>query len=393
MDRRSKYLTAPIDPDRLAGALRPLGTSTMLPREAYVDTTVFDWEQEHFFGGGWMCVGQSQQVARPGEQRAEPAGKNSVLLVRSHDGTLRAFANACRHRGHELLSSGSVAQRNSIVCPYHSWTYSLAGQLRVATGFEGCSDFRTEDWGLMELPVAEWHGLIFVDTSGQANPLVDSLRDLDRLIAPWEPERLVIAGRHTHEVAANWKVLTENYHECYHCPIVHPELCRVSPSASGGCYRPEGAWAGGWMNLRDGMTTMSMDGGSRGVPLRGLDATGLRTVLYVSIFPNVLLHCQPDYVETDRLVPIAADRTMVECTWAFAPEVSSGGSFNPGYAIEFWKLINGQDRAICESVQRGLSAPSTAPGPLSPEEDESVYHFVTMIARAYLGQQIWTSLT
>ena len=173
------------------------------------------------------------------------------------------------------------------------------------------------------------------------------------------------AGRHRYDAAANWKILTENYHECYHCPSIHPELCRVSPPRSGENYAADGTWIGGWMDLRDGMATMSLDGSSAGVPLRGLDAQGLRTVIYVNIFPNVLLSLHPDYVMTHRLIPVAADRTTIECTWAFAPEAMARPDFDPGYAVEFWDITNQQDWAACESVQRGLTSPHACPGPLS----------------------------
>src|ERR1700722_10051845 len=126
--------TAPVDTAALAAALRPFSASTMLPSAAYVDPAVFAWEQRHFFGGGWTCVGFSSLVAERGDQRAEPAGHGSVLLTRGNDGVLHAFANFCRHRGHELLAAGETTRRNTVICPYHSWTYDLDGALRFATG-------------------------------------------------------------------------------------------------------------------------------------------------------------------------------------------------------------------------------------------------------------------
>ncbi|HEY7146984.1 MAG TPA: aromatic ring-hydroxylating dioxygenase subunit alpha [Streptosporangiaceae bacterium] len=384
-----RYPVAPVDPAGLADALKPFGASRMLPVAAYLDPAVFAWEQQHFFGGGWNCVALSAQVAEPGDQLAASTGQGSVLLARAGDGVLHAFANTCRHRGHELLACGAATRRNAIVCPYHSWTYSLSGGLRAATGFKGAAGFDPAQWGLAGLAVTEWHGLVFVDGSdGLAPPLEPCLAELDKLVAPYEPERLVLAGRHSYEAAANWKILTENYHECYHCPMIHPELCRVSPPRSGENYPPQDAWVGGWMDLRDGMATMSLDGTSAGVPLRGLDATGLRTVIYLNVFPNVLLSLHPDYVMTHRLTPLAADRTMIECTWAFAPEAAARPGFDPGYAVDFWDITNRQDWAACESVQRGLSSPHARPGPLSPDED-AVYQFVTTVARGYLGQPAW----
>ena len=343
----------------------------MLPRAAYVDPEVFAWEQRHFFGSGWLCVGRAGQLANPGDQRAEQVGAGSILLVRGDDGILRAFANTCRHRGHELLPCGSAANHGVIICPYHSWTYSLSGGLRAAAGFKNKPGFDASGWGLTELPAQEWHGLVFVDGSGKAAPIEESLGALAELVRPYEPERLVTAGRHDYEVAANWKILTENYHECYHCTAIHPELCRVSPPRSGENYAAPGTWVGGWMDLREGAQTMSLDGRSGGVPLRGLDATGLRTVIYVNIFPNVLLSLHPDYVMTHRLTPLAATRTRIECTWAFAPESVDRPGFDPGYAVDFWDITNQQDWRACESVQRGLASEHARPARCRPRRTRS----------------------
>ena len=379
------FSPVPLSPADVAGSLRPFGRSRMLPPAAYADPAVFEWEQRHFFGGGWLCAGRSDQLPEAGDQRAESVGRDSVLLVRGEDGRLRAFANTCRHRGHELLPCGATARQQVIICPYHSWTYSLGGELRAAAGYKNQPGFEAGQWGLTELPVAEWHGLVFVDGSGTAPPLEDALGTLAERIAPYEVGRLVVAGQHDYDARANWKILSENYHECYHCSTIHPELCRVSPPKSGENYPVTGAWVGGWMDLRDGMATMSLDGRSHGVPLRGLDPAGLRTVIYAQIFPNVLVSLHPDYVMVHRLIPLAADRTRIECTWAFAPESLSQPGFDPGYAVEFWDLTNRQDWRACESVQRGLSLPHAKAGPLSPDED-GVYLFVTMVARGYLGQ-------
>jgi Rieske 2Fe-2S family protein len=380
------YTPAPVDPVELAAALRPFGESRMLPRAAYTDPAVFEWERRNFLGGGWMCVARGGQLPAPGAQLAVGIGSGGVLLTRGEDGVVRAFANTCRHRGHELLPCGSSATGKAIVCPYHAWAYELSGELRGAPGFRDTPGFNPAAWPLRQMPAAEWHGLVFIDGSGgAAGPL--PLDALAGVVAPYEPERLVTVAEHSYDAAANWKILTENYHECYHCSAIHPELCRVSPPHSGENYASSGSWIGGWMSLRDGAATMSLDGHSGGVPLRGLSGDELRTVVYIAIFPNVLLSLHPDYVMTHRLVPLAADRTLIECTWAFAPEALERPGFDPAYAVDFWDLTNRQDWAACESVQRGLSSPLASPGPLAPDED-AVYAFVTTVARGYLGQRV-----
>src|SRR5215469_14082196 len=184
MVSQPRFPPAPLDPAGLADSLRPFGESRMLPRAAYVDPAVFEWEQKHFFDGGWTCVGFAAELSNPGDQRAVPIGAGSVLLSRDEDGQLHAFANTCRHRGHELLPCGGSAQGKSIVCPYHSWTYELDGGLKAAKGFKGTRGFDDGIWGLTALPVTDWHGLIFVDGSGTSVPMESALAELDQLVAP-----------------------------------------------------------------------------------------------------------------------------------------------------------------------------------------------------------------
>ncbi len=259
-----------------------------------------------------------------------------MLLARGTDGTVRAFANTCRHRGHELLGIGEETTRRTVLCPYHAWTYDLDGTLRVAPGFREHTDFRPGEHGLVELPLESWHGFLFVNGSGDAPPFAEHVGALDDLVAPYRPERLVPLVSHDYDLDCNWKVILENYHECYHCPLIHPELCQVSPPASGDNFELDGAWVGGTMDLKDHAATMSLDGHSDGVPIPGLDGERLRTVAYLGLFPNLLLSLHPDYVMTHLVEPLAADRSHVICTWYFPPEATEQPGFDPGYAVDFW---------------------------------------------------------
>ena len=376
----------PFDPVDLEPALQPFGQSRMLPRDAYTSPRVFAFEQERFFAGSWTCVGREGDLEATGAQRAVRVGGAGVLLVRGADGRVRAFANTCRHRGHELLGVGEQTTRRTVLCPYHAWTYDLDGSLRVAPGFRDHTEFRPGEHGLVELPLESWHGFLFVNGSGDAPPFAEHVGALDDLVAPYRPERLVPLATHSYDLACNWKVVLENYHECYHCPLIHPELCQVSPPASGDNFELDGAWVGGTMDLKDHAATMSLDGHSDGVPIPGLDAERLRTVAYLGLFPNLLLSLHPDYVMTHLVEPLGPDLSHVVCTWYFPPEATERPGFDPAYAVEFWDRTNRQDWAACESVQRGMASPHFQPGPLAPAED-AVYHVVTMIARAYLGER------
>jgi Rieske 2Fe-2S family protein len=227
----------------------------------------------------------------------------------------------------------------------------------------------------VELPVAAWQGWLFVNALGAAPPFASYLGALDDLVRPYRCEELTLGARHRYEIAANWKLVVENYHECYHCPLIHPELCRVSPPASGDNWDLPGAWVGGSMDLRDHADTMSFDGSGTGVFIEGAPRG---TVRYVALFPNLLVSAHPDYVMTHRLVPIAPGRTEIECGWYFPDGVA-----DPSYAVDFWDVTNRQDWTACESVQRGVSSPHFRPGPLAPNED-AVYQWVSLVARAYL---------
>ena len=379
----------PIAREILAPSLAPFGRSSTLPAEAYTAESVLRWEQEHFFDRGWVCVGRADGLGETGDQRAVPLGRESVLLVRGEEGTLRAFYNVCRHRGHELLPVGGEACGKFVRCPYHAWAYGLDGELRGAPGFGKVGgDFQREGRSLVPMRVVEWHGWLFANASGDAPEFEEHAGNLGELLRNHTRDGLAVAARHDYEVAANWKILAENYHECYHCSSIHPELCQVSPPNSGGDnLEPEGAWIGGPMDLYDGVETMSLDGRSHAPNLPGLADGQDRKVYYFQLFPNFLVSLHPDYVMTHRLTPLAPDRTHVECEWLFSREAVETEGFDPSYASDFWDVTNRQDWHACESVQRGAASRGYRRGPLSPRED-AVYQLITMVAKGYLEGRV-----
>ena len=366
------------DVDTLRAALgtRGDGPPRMMPALAYTSDEVLAWERRHVFAGTWTCLGRLDELlppaadgAKPVLQRAVVVGDVSTLLVRDGE-VLRMFANTCRHRGHELLAVDETSDRQSVLCPYHAWTYRLDGSVLAAPGFREVDGFAVEEHTLVELPVEVWAGWVFGHAlhplgSPDVPSFAEHLGDFRRVVDPYDPASLRLADRHSYEVAANWKVVAENYHECYHCPLIHPELCQVTPPTSGDNYDLPGAWVGGSMVLRDGMATMSLTGESGGNPLPGVSPTAVE---YVHLLPNLLVSAHPDYVMAHRLVPLAPGRTWVECSWYLLPD-ADGRVPDATYAVEFWDLTNRQDWAACESVQRGLASPHFRPGPFAPNED------------------------
>jgi Rieske 2Fe-2S family protein len=376
--------SSPVPPALLEPVLaEELPAARTLPPQAYTSREVFAWEQEHFFEGSWVCVGRADGLAETGDQRALRIGGEGVLLVRGDDGALIALSNVCRHRAHELLQAGMSRNATVIKCPYHAWVYDLAGQVSAAPRFHDVPGFDRSAFRLIRLRVEEWQGWIFVNASGDAPDLAEHVGNLTRLLDPWLPARLFTAARQRYTVRANWKTITENYHECYHCSSIHPELCRVTLLDSGRNVEHTGAWVGGSMRLRDHTATMSLTGESGGVAMPGLTGDQTREIHYYGLFPNLLLSMHPDYVLTHRLEPIGPDETVVECEWLFPPEARDVDGFDPTYAVEFWDLTNQQDWAACESVFRGLSSRGARQGPFTWSEDE-VQLFMAMVARGYV---------
>jgi Rieske 2Fe-2S family protein len=373
----------PLDRAALERVLRPAGAGRLLPQEAYTSEAVLQWEQRHLFEASWVCVGRADDLTRPGDQRGVRIGRNGLLLVRGADSVLRAFYNVCRHRAHELLQAGECTNDRLLRCPYHGWSYELDGRLHPSVKASHAPGFDPAGEGLVPARVEVWHGFVFLNASGDAPPFPEWVGDLEELARPYRTERLRVGASHAYEIAANWKLAIENYDECYHCPRIHPELCRVSPPESGHNNPRRGAFMGGPMDLLPHAETMSMDGKSRGIPLPGLEGSLLREVHYYSLVPNLLLSYHPDYVMTHRMEPRGPERTFIECQWLFPPEALERPGFDPGYAVEFWDTTNRQDWRAIESVQRGIASRGYFPGTLTPDED-AVHQFLSRLARAYL---------
>jgi Rieske 2Fe-2S family protein len=306
--------------------------------------------------------------------------------VRGRDDVLRAFHNVCRHRGSTLIDAAQDGGTGHVVrfqCPYHAWIYDLDGSLKRAPHTDELTDFAAADNELLPVRVETWAGFVFVNLDRDAAALVDYLADFPAAISDYPLSRLRRARRIEYDVAANWKVVGENYSECYHCPGVHPQLNRLSPYDRGRNLKSNGPWAGGWMELVDDADTMSVDGGANGrPPLAGIDGDKLRRVYYFVVWPNLLLSLHPDYVMTHQVWPIDAERSRVVCDWLFDPQTMALPDFDPSDAIDFWDLTNRQDWAVCERQQIGTRSRAYVAGRYSLMED-MVHAFDLMVADGY----------
>lgn len=346
-----------------------------LPREMYVDEAAWRAERDAVLFGEWFCVGRQDALglAVPSRVVAVDVAGESVLVTSDEHGVLHASYNVCRHRGSQILpptspgGSPSACQASALRCPYHSWTYDLHGRLLKAPHAD-VDD--TAAFSLNPIGVETWGGFVFVHLSPeQARPLAESVAHAEGTLANYGLADLVVGATFSYDVAANYKVLLENYNECYHCGPVHPELCRLVPSFAGG--GDDLDWEAG-IPHREGAWTFTTTGTTERAPLPGLDADERTRHKGDLVYPNLMLSASADHVAAFLLLPHAPDRTTVECSLLFSRDAADGAEFDPSDAGDLWDLVNRQDWAVCEGVQRGMSSRSYRHGWFAPMEDDSL---------------------
>lgn len=354
--------------DDLAETRKPFAEARTLPAAAYVSQEVFRLEQEVLFSRSWLCAGRTADVPDPGDYFLREVSGDSVCITRAADGRIHAFYNVCRHRGSRLLDQQAGHGLKKILCPYHAWTYDLDGSLQQAPGMDDY--IRRGGFSLIPVALGLYQGFIFINLDASAEPLDRYLADLPDLTR-FHMADLVCGRRLEYEVAANWKLVCENYSECYHCPGAHPQLVRISDLIGRSERRQEigRCFNGGPMLMRPGVETMSMSGKSTVPGIPGLSADDHRYVYYYVVYPNLLLSPHPDYVLTHTAWPVAPDRTRIICEWLFTREAVRGPSFDPADMVEFWDVTNRQDWRLCERAQAGAGSRGFRPGPYQPVED------------------------
>ncbi len=386
----------PVSAAEVAAVRQPVDHASLLPARVFHDAGVFSFEQERWFATTWLCVGRTDDAEKPGNYFLAQVAGEGVIVVRDRSGSLRAFHNVCRHRGSTLVDAPPRGAGGSLVriqCPYHAWIYDLDGSLRRAPHTEKISDFAAADNGLFPIQLDTWQGFVFVNLDAQAPPLLDYLADLPAAVASYPIGALRRARRIEYDVAANWKVVGENYSECYHCPGVHPQLNRLSPYDRGRNLESKGPWAGGWMELVDDATTMSTDGASHGrPPLAGIGEDNRRRVYYIVLWPSLLLSLHPDYVMTHQVWPLDAEHSRIVCDWLFDPATMALPAFDPSDAVDFWDLTNRQDWEVCERQQVGTASRAYVPGRYSLMED-MVHAFDLMAADRFADDGVTTRFT
>jgi Rieske 2Fe-2S family protein len=354
-----------------------------LPRDHYLAPAPFDQEKERIFFAQWFCVGREEEIPNARDYLLLEVAGESVLLVRTREGRLVGHYNVCRHRGSQLVlgvdpkplatatpgPSGSFS--SGIRCPYHAWTYNLDGSLRTAPFLEEGDQFCKEDLPLHAVGVSCWGGFVFLNLAPEnGETLAGQLGGAPERIRRYPLAELRIARRIRYKVAANWKVLLENYNECYHCGPVHPELCRIVPA-----FRQKGGMDLDWdrgVPHREGAWTFTLSGTTSRAPFPGLDQDELVRHKGELMYPNLMLSLSAEHAAAFTLWPHDPGHTTVLCDFLFHPAEMAKPEFDPMDAVEFWDLTNRQDWVICESVQRGMGSRVFQRGFYAPMESLSL---------------------
>ena len=324
-------VVGPLTADEVASVRRPYRAASLLPGRAYHDRGIFDYERENWFRRDWVCIGRVEDAA-DGEV-ATSVGGVPVLLERA--------------------GSGLVAHR--------------------------------ADDGRAPIRIETWQGFVFASLAGDRPPLLEWLGDLPGHLERFEFATLRRGRRAVYDVAANWKLIAENYSECYQCPGVHPQLNRLTPYDVGADYDTVGAWQGGWMELRPGFETMALDGGHRvGPAMCGMNPVDERRIDYLVVWPLLFLSVHPDYLLVHYLEPLEPGRTRITCDWMFEPSTMAEPDFDPSAAVDFWDVTNRQDWHVCELQQIGTASAGFRAGRFANNEP-SVHAFDLMCVDRYEG--------
>jgi Rieske 2Fe-2S family protein len=360
----------------LTTTCRSLDGARTLPSAVFTQRRIHDLEQRKLFASHWLAVACVAEFEEAGSFVTKEVAGERILIVRDEAGALHAFFNVCRHRGARLVDEASGRLRSGIACPYHAWVYGFDGRLRRAP--QMVIDADSDDLGLVTIPLVVREGFVFVQLDRQST-LEPALPDLKR----FDLGALVRVAQLEYEVRCNWKIVCENYSECYHCPGVHPQLSRLS-DLSGDGFEDEAGFNGGPMQLRPGIDTLSTSGRSDWQRLCDPWSNATSRIHYWLVYPNLMLGVHPDYLLVHRAWPIATDRCRVDCEVFVHRNTAARAGFDARPVVAFWDVTNRQDWALCERVQQGAASRGYRPGPYHSSE-RCVHAFDRWYARWLLN--------
>lgn len=344
----------------------PESLISTLPGRYYTDPQIFAVEQATIFEDMWFCAVRGSDIPNAGDFRTVQVGTESLIVSRSRRGEVRAFFNVCRHRGATICTEESGTVKRAFQCSYHAWTYDLDGKLIAAPNLTKMPDIDRVAYGLRRVHVREWLGYVWVSLADEPPPFESTVMQeiVDRLgevanLDHYDLDHLSLGRRIVYDVAANWKLIIENFMECYHCATIHPELTEVLPEFADGLaaqvFVNHGAEFGA------GIEGFTVDGSAGVDVIPTIDPEQDRRYYAVTVKPQVFVNMVPDHIIFHRMYPLAPDRTVVECDWLFLPSVVESGR-DVSKSVELFHRVNTQDFDACERTQPAMSSRMYADG-------------------------------
>lgn len=356
-------------------------TKATLPSTWYFDPEHYARELNAIWYQDWVCVGRLEEIPNTGDYIVVGIGTQQLIVTRGQEGKIRVFHNTCRHRGSRLCTSDRGHFRNGrIVCPYHTWTYSIDGVLLVTPTRIESADFRAQDYSLYGVHADHWGGFVFVNLSHEPK---ESLRDFlgaeAKILDNWPLENMVSVHQERSNLACNWKVFWDNYNECYHCPRVHPELCKIVPAYKKGVlsdaddpqWKPGFDGDDGRQRIDRNLRTWTVDGHSSLPTIDGLtDAERAAGMSFASFTGSMFIVGHTDYVRSVRLLPTGPESIELVVDWLLLPGVKESHAAELEQVFALGRLIVRQDGEVCELNQLGLKSLRHEHGVLVPQEQE-----------------------
>ena len=345
--------------------------SFTIPARYYLDEDILEQEKESIFYRNWFYAGHQSQLTEPGCYLTVQVCDQNILVVRDRQGDLRAYYNVCQHRGHELLfGSGKV---RTITCPYHAWSYGYDGELKAARNTEKLVDFDKCRFSLKPVQVEVFCGLVFVNLDLGAAPLKQQAASLEKEIRKFCPrvDEVTFAQRDDYDVASNWKMLVDNFLECYHCAPAHKDFVSLVDMDS---YSIEvhGIYSS---HVSDAAKTTASNAYhfEKGEVDFGYAGWFLWPNLTIWIYPG-----DPN-ISVLQMIPHGAGRTIEYQDW-YLPNPQPTQQQRDAMVYQR-DVLQPEDVGLCESVYRGLQSKGYNQGRFVVDPDRSelsehgVHHF------------------
>jgi Rieske 2Fe-2S family protein len=356
-------------------------TKSGLPSSWYFDAQHYARELAAVWYQDWVCVGRAETLQRPGDYFVATIGSQSIIITSGRDKKLKAFHNTCRHRGAALCRNDHGRFRNDrIICPYHTWTYSIDGGLLETPGRIDCEDFDAANYSLYAVHVDSWGGFVFVNLAeSPESGLQEFLGAEAAMLKNWPLADMRSVHQEKIAVACNWKIFWENYNECYHCPRVHPELCKIMPVYKQAVFdhkdlsdwRPTFEGDSGFGSVGDGAKTWTLSGHSSLPTIAGLTPQEIELgVMFSSVTGSMYVVGHPEYVRSVRIVPTGPESIELVVDWLLPRANADVDDAAIESIVGLVRLVIQQDGEVCELNQRGLHCMRHDSSVLVPQEFE-----------------------